>query len=112
MKIAFAAAVSATNAVVLDSNAAPTLVSVTTDTRALRPGDTFLALRGERFNGHDFLGEAQSKGSAAFIIDDASARIAGVPTLIVQDTLSAYMALAAEARRQFRGRVQIGRAHV
>ena len=105
MKIAFAAAVSATNAVVFDSNAAPTLVSVTTDTRALRPGDTFLALRGERFNGHDFLGEAQSKGAAAFIIDDASARIAGVPTLIVQDTLSAYMALAAEARRQFRGKV-------
>ena len=105
MKIPFADAVSATNAVVFDASNAPALVTVTTDTRLLQPGDTFLALCGERFNGHDFLAEAKSKGAAAFIISDASTRIAGVPTLIVTDTLAAYMALAGEARRRFRGRV-------
>ncbi len=105
MTLPFAASVAATHADVLDAEKAPELVSVTTDTRSLQPGDTFLALRGERFNGHDFIPEAKRKGATAFIVDDASVRVAGTTTLVVKDTLRAYMNLAGEARRRFRGRV-------
>ena len=41
-----------------------TFSGVTTDSRAVRPGDLFVALRGERFDGHAFVGEARTRGAA------------------------------------------------
>ena len=71
------------------------LRAVTTDTRSLQPGDLFVALRGERFDAHDFLQDAVEKGAAALVVHDAS-RVAGlgVPVLVVDDTLHALGALA------------------
>jgi UDP-N-acetylmuramoyl-tripeptide--D-alanyl-D-alanine ligase len=66
------------------------LRAVATDTRSLEPGDLFVALRGERFDAHDFLLDAVARGAAALVVHDAS-RVAGlgVPVFVVDDTLHA-----------------------
>jgi len=65
---------------------------VHTDTRTLQPGDLFVALKGERFDAHDFLPQARAAGAAALLaergIDDA-----GLPGLQVADSLAALQAL-------------------
>lgn len=70
------------------------LRAVATDTRTLQPGDLFVALKGERFDAHDFLGDAVDAGAAALVVWDA-ARVAGlgVPVFAVDDTLHALGAL-------------------
>ena len=83
----------------------PASLHVVTDTRGLKPGQTFLALRGENFDGHHFVENALRAGAAAVIVDDASVLEEGVPALIVPDTKVAYMRLAAAARESFGGRV-------
>ncbi|HET9030083.1 MAG TPA: UDP-N-acetylmuramoyl-tripeptide--D-alanyl-D-alanine ligase [Candidatus Aquilonibacter sp.] len=105
MNLPFDVAMSATHATVFELDLAPSEVRVVTDTRSLVPGDTFLALRGERFDGHAFVREAVGKGAGAVIISDPDARPASRTSLVVEDTLAAYMALAAAARARFRGRV-------
>ena len=45
---------------------------VHSDTRTLQPGDLFVALRGERFDGNDYLGQARSAGA----VDDAAEDVA------------------------------------
>ncbi len=105
MRIPLEAAVEATGARLLDGQRAPESLRIVTDTRTLQRGETFLALRGERFDGHDYTARAVEAGARALILDRESARIPGVATLLVSETLSAYMALAAAARRNFHGRV-------
>ncbi|MDB9326242.1 Mur ligase domain-containing protein, partial [Nodularia spumigena CS-590/02] len=53
------------------SEAALTQVSSTiqTDTRMIKPGEVFLALRGEKFDGHDFVPSAIAQGAIAAIVD-------------------------------------------
>ena len=41
---------------------------ITTDTRSIRPGDLFIALRGERYDGHDFIPIALQNGAAGVIV--------------------------------------------
>jgi murE/murF fusion protein len=76
------------------------LGEISTDTRTLQPGDIFLALRGENFDGHDFVQTALDKGAAALIVSLATA-IAGhrVAIIQVEDTLRAYGELALFRRR-------------
>ncbi|HET9393965.1 MAG TPA: UDP-N-acetylmuramoyl-tripeptide--D-alanyl-D-alanine ligase [Candidatus Rubrimentiphilum sp.] len=105
MTLTFDMAADVTGAEIVGRDRAPKMVHVVTDTRTLRAGDTFLALRGDRFDGHAFVGEALKKGAAALVLDNESARADGAPALIVRDTRRAYMALAAAARVQFTGRV-------
>ncbi len=105
MKLSFADAAKATHAHVFDIECAPELLDIVTDTRTLRPGQAFLALRGERFDGNAFVREAIAKGAAAIVIDDPQARPTGVTTLMVEDSLQAYLALASVARSRFHGRV-------
>lgn len=73
---------------------------VSTDTRTVGPGDLFVALRGERFDAHDFLADAVSRGAAALVVHDAQrAAGLGVPAFLVADTLQALGALARYRRR-------------
>ncbi len=74
--------------------------SVCTDTRAVAAGDIFLALKGEKFDAHDFLAEAVSKGAVALVVSDASrAAGLGVPVFEVENTLHALGRLARYRRR-------------
>jgi UDP-N-acetylmuramoyl-tripeptide--D-alanyl-D-alanine ligase len=98
-------ALAATGAAIFDRDAAPLSLCVSTDTRAIETGETFVALRGERFDGHDFTTEAVRRGAAMLVVDRPSARVAGVATMLVEDTKAAYMALARATRERFRGRV-------
>ncbi len=72
---------------------------VSTDTRTLQPGALFVALKGERFDGHDHLRAAAAAGSAAAVVRCGSAPVPGLALLEVEDTLRAYGALA-HARRE------------
>ncbi|HLI96252.1 MAG TPA: UDP-N-acetylmuramoyl-tripeptide--D-alanyl-D-alanine ligase [Candidatus Baltobacteraceae bacterium] len=105
MMLTLERAAAATSARVRGARRFPASVRVITDTRALQPGDTFLALRGEHFDGHAFIGDAVQKGAAAVVVDDAAAVPEDVPALVVADTKRAYMDLANAARSLFAGRV-------
>jgi UDP-N-acetylmuramoyl-tripeptide--D-alanyl-D-alanine ligase len=72
------------------------LSGITTDTRALAPGSCFVALRGERFDAHDYLAQAVAAGAAALVVEDATRTAGlGVPVFTVEDT---HLALADLAR--------------
>lgn len=78
------------------------LGGITTDTRAIDRGDVFVALAGERFDAHDFLGDAVGRGAAALVVADARrAAGAGVPVFAVDDTLAALGALGMYRRRSW-----------
>ena len=72
---------------------------VHSDTRTLRAGDLFVALRGERFDAHDFLDAARAAGAAALLAERGLS--AGRPGLEVADTLQALQQLAARWRARF-----------
>ncbi|MFI4932166.1 MAG: UDP-N-acetylmuramoyl-tripeptide--D-alanyl-D-alanine ligase, partial [Burkholderiales bacterium] len=67
--------------------------------RSLRAGVLFVALRGERFDGHGFLAQARQAGGAAAIAERGLAE-AGLPGLLVGDSLQALQELAASWRRR------------
>jgi len=71
---------------------------VVTDTRKITEGVLFIALRGERFNGEDFAGEALAKGAAGVVVSTACPEDkipgAGGTVLKVEDTQRAYQQIA------------------
>src|SRR5687767_10265447 len=82
------------------------LGGVSTDTRNISAGDVFVALRGERFDGHDFLSQAVASGASALVVDDpARAAGSGVPAFHVSDTTRALGALGRWWRETWGGTV-------
>ncbi|MBI5503352.1 MAG: UDP-N-acetylmuramoyl-tripeptide--D-alanyl-D-alanine ligase [Deltaproteobacteria bacterium] len=75
---------------------------VGTDSRSARAGDLFFCLKGENFDGHDFIAAAAAAGVAAVVCEKGRA-VAGLPVafLEVADTLRALGDLAAAHRRRF-----------
>jgi UDP-N-acetylmuramoyl-tripeptide--D-alanyl-D-alanine ligase len=73
---------------------------IQTDTRILKPGEVFVALRGERFDGHQFVSLAIEKGALAAIVDFEYEN-PQFPVLQVKDTLEAYQKIARWWREQF-----------
>ena len=73
--------------------------SVSTDTRALKPGDLFVALRGENFDGHKFLPIAQELGACAAVVDAFDSSL-DMPQLVVASTVQALADLAAGNRSE------------
>lgn len=68
---------------------------ITTDTRKIGKGDVFVALKGERFDGHDYLRDAVRDGASAVVVSRAPKLSSlGVPVYEVRDTLVALGALA------------------
>jgi len=81
---------------------------ITTDTRKIGKGDVFVALRGERFDGHDCLRDAVRDGASALVVSRApKLDTLGVPIFEVHDTLIALGALAHYWRRAW-GKTIIG----
>ena len=74
---------------------------VTTDSRALRAGDLFVALRGERFDGHDFVPAALAHGAAAALVAADRAPALSGDLIAVADPLAALGRLAAFWRAKF-----------
>ena len=79
------------------------VAGVSTDTRSIAAGSAFVALRGDRFDGHDFLADAARSGAACAVVarDRAGAVPAGLPALVVDDTLRALGAIARHHRLRF-----------
>ena len=71
-----------------------------TDSRKLNSGELFIALRGQRFDGHDFVMEAERAGAGAALVE-AAPPSATLPLLLVPDTRKAMGALAAHWRARF-----------
>jgi len=78
--------------------------SVSTDSRNLPAGALFIALRGERFDGHAFAARALEQGAAAVMVDAASGLDVS-PAIVVQDTRLALGQLAAWYRSRMPARV-------
>jgi UDP-N-acetylmuramoyl-tripeptide--D-alanyl-D-alanine ligase len=76
---------------------------VCTDSRQVKPGDLFFALRGERFDGHDFLRVAAEKGAGAVVAERARvpADWSGCAIIAVEDTRQALGQLATRYRKDF-----------
>lgn len=74
---------------------------VSTDTRTLDTGDLYVALKGERFDGHDFVADALARGAAAAVIADERAASLRGELIAVPDPLAALGELAKYWRRQF-----------
>ncbi len=98
-------AIAALGGTVVNRDRLPATIAVATDTRAIRPSETFLALRGERFDGHRFVADAVAGGASAAIVDDAAALPDGAAGVVVSNTLAAYLALGGLARDRVRGPV-------
>ncbi len=78
--------------------------SVSTDSRTLESGALFVALRGERFDGHAFIDSARARGAAAAMVDEDAAATgagSGLPLLAVADTRLGLGRLAACWRARF-----------
>jgi UDP-N-acetylmuramoyl-tripeptide--D-alanyl-D-alanine ligase len=73
---------------------------IQTDSRTLKPGEVFLALRGDKFDGHEFVPTAIAKGAIAAIVDFEYEN-PGFPILKVKDTLKAYQQIARWWRDRF-----------
>ncbi|HYC54082.1 MAG TPA: UDP-N-acetylmuramoyl-tripeptide--D-alanyl-D-alanine ligase [Candidatus Binatia bacterium] len=74
---------------------------VGTDTRSARAGELFFCLRGDNFDGHDFIDAAIAAGVMAIVCERGRARAGSVPFLEVADTQRALGDLAAHHRRRF-----------
>jgi len=77
---------------------------VSTDTRSVGGGQLFVALRGERFDGHKFLEQARSQGAVAAVVDTADESVP-FPQLVVDDTVNALAVLAAGNRNESKARL-------
>jgi len=76
------------------------VLRVSTDSRTIQPGDLFIALRGEKFDGGKFAAQALERGAAGVVLDAAQAP-GMTPALRVDDTRLALGRLAAAWRRRF-----------
>ena len=77
---------------------------VHTDSRTLQAGDLFVALRGERFDGNQYMAQAKAQGAVAVLCEASGAAQAdalGLPALVVPDARQALGQLAAGWRAQF-----------
>lgn len=100
----------ATDAILLGGSLQKRVSGVSLDSRTIKPGELFIAIRGRRFNGHSFITQARSKGAGAVLFSDARylARSftrkyqQGFPALMVKDTLRALGMLAHYYRSKFK----------
>jgi len=91
-----------------DYDAHPELVvnRIQTDSRLVEPGDLFVCIPGQRFDGHSFAREAVHKGAAGIVVERPLMDLhSEVPMILVQNSIHALGLLAAEWRKRFTGTV-------
>jgi UDP-N-acetylmuramoyl-tripeptide--D-alanyl-D-alanine ligase len=95
-----------TNALGLPAGADWTASGVSIDSRAVEPGDLFVAIEGPNADGHDFVADALAKGAVAAVVHHAPTGVAGdAPLLLVDDSLAALAALGRAARARTGARI-------
>jgi len=83
----------------------PVLSRINTDSRTLKPGEIFWALKGDRFDGHDFVQPAAQNGARFAVVNYAVQTREPFPQVVVPDTLKALQQLAKIKRSKFKGTV-------
>jgi UDP-N-acetylmuramoyl-tripeptide--D-alanyl-D-alanine ligase len=81
------------------------VTGVSIDSRTVQPGDLFIALRGPRHDGHDFVAAALGQGAAALVDHVPEGVARGAALVVVDDTLCALTALGRAARARSRARI-------
>lgn len=84
------------------------ITGISIDTRTLQQGDAFFAIRGERFDGRDFIPAAVKNDASVLVVAKEHAdalKKTGVPFVIVDDVLAALEKLAAAARKRARAKI-------
>ena len=87
-----------------DGAAGVEVVGVSTDSRTVRPGDLFFAIRGDNFDGHEYVEDAFAKGACAAVVSEARVSKGGPsdgPRLFVADTVDALLQLSGWYRERF-----------
>ncbi|HEX7337018.1 MAG TPA: UDP-N-acetylmuramoyl-tripeptide--D-alanyl-D-alanine ligase [Gemmatimonadales bacterium] len=82
-----------------------TFSEISIDSRAIRPGALFVALAGERFDGHAYLAEVAAAGATGAVVRKGTAGVPGLMLFEVDDTLRALGRLARARRRRLKGPV-------
>ncbi len=81
--------------------AADNIVDISIDSRAVKAGTLFVAIKGDRFDGHRFVDAAIKNGAAAALVSTAkSSELAGLPLIVVDDALMGLVAIARAARQR------------
>ena len=83
----------------------PAFTGVSIDTRTIEPGMLFVAIHGERMDGHDFVAQAVTKGAAGVLVHRKVADAGSAAVITVGNTLDALQALGADVRRRSGARV-------
>ncbi len=79
------------------------IAGISIDTRTLSTGDLYIAIKGEQFDGHDYIRQAEEAGACALIVTDKV--IAKLPQVIVKDTRIALAKVAGAVRNKVRVKV-------
>lgn len=90
------------NALSMPPPAAPAgpITGISIDSRTIRPGECFFAIRGEVFDGHDFLRDVQQKQAACVVVEKEPPADLSIPAIQVPDSIQALGQLAGWYRRQ------------
>ncbi|MEP6698184.1 MAG: UDP-N-acetylmuramoyl-tripeptide--D-alanyl-D-alanine ligase [Verrucomicrobiota bacterium] len=77
------------------------VTKVSTDSRTLRPGDLFIPLRGENFDGHKFVEQAIERGASGAMVEESWRGVTSKTFALIRvaDTLAGYQSLAAKYRK-------------
>jgi UDP-N-acetylmuramyl pentapeptide synthase len=102
--------VKATGGELIEGNGKQKLSGVSIDSRTIKKNELFVAVKGRRFNGHDFIRQAESRGAGALLLLDAHNGPAGrlckkggsLPVIKVKNTVMALGALARYHRDRFK----------
>jgi UDP-N-acetylmuramoyl-tripeptide--D-alanyl-D-alanine ligase len=81
------------------------IVGFSIDTRSLRPGDLFIAIQGDRFDGHAFVADALGRGACGALVSDATVLGLAPVAVVVNDTVRALQELGRYIRRASHARV-------
>lgn len=81
------------------------ILGISHDTRTLKPGEVYIAIKGAAHDGHNFIPQAVEKGAAGIIVEHEFPMLGNIPQMIVPDSMAALWALAAGVRSRWGGTV-------